>query len=71
MFVLNRKCTEQTEHDNYVPGVCFEQKVYGTNSMIIMFLVFVLNRKCTEQTEHDNYVPGVCFEQKVYGTNRA
>ena len=31
VFVLNRKCMEQTEHDNYVLGVYFEQKVYGTN----------------------------------------
>ena len=60
MFVLNRNCTEQTEHDNYVPGVCFEQDVYGTkNIMMIIFVTFILDRMCMEQTHHDNYVPGV------------
>ena len=31
VFILNRKCMEQTEHDNYVLGVYFEHDLYGTN----------------------------------------
>ena len=30
-FILDRMCMEQTHHDNYVPGVHFEQDVYATH----------------------------------------